>query len=467
MSSNLHPFQPAANPQRGLLNDAASSALSSLSSGGTSDAQAFSRWMSQHREAQQPTLASGLATAQAAGVKSAAATAATNSVQATRHNTMADASQARHQATENHPSVSADKPKAPVKQSQPKPAAKQPAAHHEETKAHAPDESSGKESSDDAKEVSFTTAQGEASAWVKELHPPKELSASDPAAMLAWLASLTHADGVQGQQLDEAASDANGTEASGKAGALTQGAFDGASAKAGHTALADASLLASKFDHLRQSLSSFGAEGAAQGEAAMQDLSAQGGPGGDFSALLARESARPELNASAPTTEANAHITANLDTPIDSPDFAKALADRVSMWVTGSAASGPMTAELHLNPAEMGPIHIRIELDGTQAQVDFAAAQADTRQAIEASMTHLSGALESAGLSLTGGGVSDQGARQAWSGEQGQGQGQGSRPAGWTPEGSRDATRALDGLAPMTRTSVPSRGLAGGLDLYA
>jgi flagellar hook-length control protein FliK len=139
----------------------------------------------------------------------------------------------------------------------------------------------------------------------------------------------------------------------------------------------------------------------------------------------------------------------------------------VSMWVTGSAANGPMTAELHLNPAEMGPIHIRIELDGTQAQVDFAAAQSDTRQAIEASMSHLSGALESAGLSLSGGGVSDQGARQAWSGEQGQGQGQGSRTSGWTPEGSRDATRALDGLAPMNRTSVSSSGLAGGLDLYA
>jgi flagellar hook-length control protein FliK len=140
------------------------------------------------------------------------------------------------------------------------------------------------------------------------------------------------------------------------------------------------------------------------------------------------------------------------------------LSDKVGLWVTGAAQEGPMTAELRLNPAEMGPVHIRIELDGQTANVDFAAQALETRQAIEASLPMLSEALAQAGLSLSGGGVSDQPQQQAWS--QAQNQASGERGAG------RARTDGLAGLNPQEPSGPQSspripRGRAGGLDLYA
>jgi len=124
-----------------------------------------------------------------------------------------------------------------------------------------------------------------------------------------------------------------------------------------------------------------------------------------------------------------------------------------------------MTAELKLNPAEMGPINIKIAVDGQAARIDFAATALETRQAIEASLGNLSKALEEVGLSLTGGDVSSQ-FRDA----RGQGQDPGARGMG-TGEGRPEA--AADGLVDGTprdlgaATARVSRSGLGGLDLYA
>jgi flagellar hook-length control protein FliK len=95
--------------------------------------------------------------------------------------------------------------------------------------------------------------------------------------------------------------------------------------------------------------------------------------------------------------------------PVASPDFAPALAAQVSVL----ARDGVQQAELRLNPAEMGPISVRIELDagGTTASVHFAADVAATRSAIEAGLPELAGALREAGLTLVGGGVGEQAPR--------------------------------------------------------
>ena len=65
-------------------------------------------------------------------------------------------------------------------------------------------------------------------------------------------------------------------------------------------------------------------------------------------------------------------------------------------------------ASLQLNPADMGPIAVQIVVDGSQAQIDFSAAHAQTREALAASLPALAASLHAAGLTLTGGGVSDQ-----------------------------------------------------------
>lgn len=477
-STQFHSFQSTAGAQRGGSADSVSSALGALSggSGAASDAQAFARWMAQHRDVQQPAAASALnagapsvpANQNALSARSMVATAASATAQAAQRSAQAAATASR-QGEAQQSAQAAEKARLAAKQNQSKPPAKQAAPAHEAPKAPA-DVSVDGAAVQEGKEVNFKTAQGEASAWVQELQPPQELTTSDPAAMLAWLASLTQADGAL-PAAEEAGSDINlDAESSADTGRseldLGRGLGARASARSAHEALTDASELAHRMDTLRDSLQGRGQEVAVQEEAGLMEVAGKGASGLEFSAMLARDVARPVNNAVS-SSESTPHHTATLATPVDSPDFAQALADRVSMWVSGAAANGPMTAELRLNPAEMGPVHIRIELDGVNAQVDFAAAQADTREAIEASMSLLSGALEEAGLNLSGGGVSDQGARQAWSGPQDQNP-QGRAPS-WTPAASREAGGLTETLAPPMppRQGMASGGLAGGLDLYA
>ncbi len=90
-----------------------------------------------------------------------------------------------------------------------------------------------------------------------------------------------------------------------------------------------------------------------------------------------------------------------LPTPLHAPDFAALLGAQVSLL----ARDGVQQAELHLNPAEMGPISVQIEIDGQQARVDFSADTAATREVIERGLPELAAALREQGLTLSGGGV--------------------------------------------------------------
>lgn len=155
---------------------------------------------------------------------------------------------------------------------------------------------------------------------------------------------------------------------------------------------------------------------------------------------------------------------ATLPTPPGHADFGQALADQVRVWVNTARTDGPMTAELHLNPADLGPIQVKIALEGQSAKVDFAAAAAETRKAIEASLTALSTALSDVGLNLTGGGVSAQTSQQSF--------GQQSAPSegarGVSAQSSASSEAGDDGDAAFMRSvSAPRVGRPGGLDLYA
>lgn len=428
-----------------------------------SDAQAFARWMAQHREAQVP--ASALtASPQAASPKASLAMIASanrntgaqvapphpaHTAQVTAGATEAAAVEARTDANRTPSTKSASS----------RPAQKSPNAPKDANRPRAPEAESTAEAAG-PREVSFKTAQGEASAWVQELQPPPELSTSDPAAMMAWLASLTQADAATPGTTAtvQAGSPADAAQA-GRAGP----AIGGLSMRAGHDALADASRLAQQQAQMESAALEI-----AQGQVAevVQETSAEAPVALDFGALMARESVRAAADRTG--VEAPRHYTGSLAAPVDSADFAQALVDRVGLWVSGPALNGPMTAELRLNPAEMGPVQIRIELDGTQAQIDFVAAQPETRQAIESSLSLLSGSLEEAGLQLAGGGVSDQSqGRQAFQAGDGASGGQGNpwRAAQPEPEGDRLSVNA----AALVPAGTPGRsaGLGNGLDLYA
>ncbi len=169
-------------------------------------------------------------------------------------------------------------------------------------------------------------------------------------------------------------------------------------------------------------------------------------------AALTAPSAAP-VGAAAPSATAPSLA---VPVPVDSPGFAGAFAVQVSVL----ARDGIQHAELHLNPAEMGPVSIRIALDGTQARVDFGADVAATRAAIERGLPELAGALRDAGFTLSGGGVSAQ-SQRGDGGREDNGSGRG-RAAGGSGGDGALAGPAAPGAARRLRIAA-----AGGVDLYA
>jgi flagellar hook-length control protein FliK len=174
---------------------------------------------------------------------------------------------------------------------------------------------------------------------------------------------------------------------------------------------------------------------------------------GAAGALLAGAAPTPTGTAAA----AAAPAAVGIPTPVDSPDFAQALGLQMSVL----AKDGVQQAELHLNPADMGPVSVQIVMEGTQARIDFGADMAATRHAIEAGLPELASALRDAGFTLAGGGVS-QHSQPRGDGQGGNGPGEGRARA----NGHAARQASADGAA---RAASAARRIVthGGLDLYA
>ena len=136
-----------------------------------------------------------------------------------------------------------------------------------------------------------------------------------------------------------------------------------------------------------------------------------------------------------------------LPVPVGSAHFREAL----NMQVSVLARDGVHHAELHLNPADMGPLSVQITLDGQQAQVHFGSDSAVTRQIVETGLPSLAAALRDAGLTLSGGGVS----------QHPHGQRQAARQSSARPDGGPPASE------PDARVVRTLRLPTGRLDTYA
>lgn len=138
---------------------------------------------------------------------------------------------------------------------------------------------------------------------------------------------------------------------------------------------------------------------------------------------------------------------AQLSAQLFSSDFAPALGVQISTLTR----NGIPEARLHLNPAELGPIAVQIELDGRTAQIVLSASHAETRLVLEQAMPQLASAMREAGFSMSGGGVFQQPQQR----EQ--------RASDGTPK--RAGSGVDTGLAPATMTLA--RVQHGVLDVYA
>lgn len=127
------------------------------------------------------------------------------------------------------------------------------------------------------------------------------------------------------------------------------------------------------------------------------------GMGTDFEAALASTTA-PLQNAVAKQATINA--------PLTSSAWPGALSEKI-VWL---AKSDQQTAQININPPQLGPVQITLNLTGDQASALFASPHLEVRNAIESSLPHLREMLASAGINLgdasVGANLSQQGQEQ-------------------------------------------------------
>lgn len=181
---------------------------------------------------------------------------------------------------------------------------------------------------------------------------------------------------------------------------------------------------------------------------AAQVPAAPDGAAPNFAAALAQALPTPASGGTPIVNEAA------MTAPVHSPAFAPELGASISLM----AVDGVQQAELQLNPADMGPVSVQITVDGSQAQVSFHAAQAETRHALEQSLPDLAAALQGQGLTLSGGGVFQQPARDKDHGQHAAG-------AEGTDRGTRTGAGRVNGAA--AGPAAVARRTVGLLDTFA
>ena len=121
-------------------------------------------------------------------------------------------------------------------------------------------------------------------------------------------------------------------------------------------------------------------------------------------AIGAPANALMDVNQAAHQAPPTPPAQATLPMAPQAPTFAPALGQQIDVWMKG----GVQHAEVQLSPQDLGPIRVKIEMQGDQTRVHMSADVQSTRDALQQAMPQLSEQLGQVGISLTGGGVSDQ-----------------------------------------------------------
>ncbi|RFC32234.1 MAG: flagellar hook-length control protein FliK [Candidatus Nitrotoga sp. SPKER] len=111
------------------------------------------------------------------------------------------------------------------------------------------------------------------------------------------------------------------------------------------------------------------------------------------------------LQASVPNVT---HLNSSISLSVDIPVTHKAWADEFSQKIVWVTTQQGQSAELHLNPPQLGPVDVVIKVDGDQATALFTSAHAVVRDAIEQALPKLREMLADSGIMLSNATVSDQ-----------------------------------------------------------
>lgn len=229
------------------------------------------------------------------------------------------------------------------------------------------------------------------------------------------------------------------------AGALAAAASDTGTAVTAATTLPASGLLAAVTAPLREPAASVPAL-----PREIKPAQAEGGGDAAAAAPSAFATASPEPRAA----RTEAPVPMQITLPLQDPNWAQAAGQRVLWMVKNETQS----AELRINPPDLGPVEMRVTLNGNdQASVSFASPHAAVRDALEAAFPRLRDMLGANGLTLADVNVSAQTFAE---------QRQSPDYRGGVYTGQREGSGDLPGEAAQSQAQ-PVRTGAGLLDLYA
>ncbi|MDX1723051.1 MAG: flagellar hook-length control protein FliK [Pseudomonas sp.] len=155
----------------------------------------------------------------------------------------------------------------------------------------------------------------------------------------------------------------------------------------------------------------------AQGLEALKESAADTRPENFVAKLSALSQAVAQQASQAPRTG----LMAGQPVPMHQAGWGEAVVDRVMLLSSQNLKS----AEIQLDPAELGRLEVRISVNQEQTQVTFASANAGVREALEGQMHRLREMFAQQGMNLLDVNVSDQSLNRGWQGQGGDGKGRG------------------------------------------
>jgi flagellar hook-length control protein FliK len=145
--------------------------------------------------------------------------------------------------------------------------------------------------------------------------------------------------------------------------------------------------------------------------------------------------------------------------PMHQGGWSEAVVDRVMVMSSQNLKS----AEIQLDPAELGRLEVRISMNQEQSQVTFASPHAGVREALDSQMHRLRELFAQQGMNLLDVNVSDQSLSRGWQGQEQDSSGRGGNGRGTEALGAEDDT-SIVGVESARANAISSRGL---IDYYA
>jgi flagellar hook-length control protein FliK len=189
-----------------------------------------------------------------------------------------------------------------------------------------------------------------------------------------------------------------------------------------------------------------------KGLEALKEGTANNSPENVVSKLNALTQAIGQQNLSA-----RAPVLVGQPVPMQQGGWSEAVVDRVMVMSSQNLKS----AEIQLDPAELGRLEVRISVNQDQSQVTFASPHAAVRDALDAQMHRLRELFAQQGMNLLDVNVSDQSLSRGWQGQESDGKG---RSGSSDDLAGGDEELRLGNVELPTATAVNARGL---VDYYA